>query len=297
MKKVSRICCMLMAIMLACLSSFAHPIDVNAATKKEILFIGNSKTASYGSPAKSFELLAKANSKSVNVTICAKGGKTLKELASMPEYVALMKAKKYDIVIMQEGIYPYLGFTQEDYNNYYAGVTKIAEIVRQKNPKVDLYLRQVWVGKEFGTVKQISGGGQASGKFYYRQYDTCTTQDKQRAYKNTVTIANAVKAEVIYDGYVMGSYNNRYITKGDVLFQDDNYHQTELGSALVATAIYTSIYNSQPRVLNTDTFTRKSQKVVNVVTGKNYKQSSFESTLTSAQINRIRTVIKAKYGY
>lgn len=329
MKKTVNFLCVFMAILFACTSICISipPLKSEAATAtevpdvkeyltnfwecKEVLFVGNSKTASYGSPAKSFEKLANANAMDhkvpfgVNVTICAKGGNTLLQTANTPEYANIITKKKYDIVILQEGRKPYLAQEAGQYEKYLEGVTKIAEMVRKKNPNVQIYIRQVWVGKEYGTVDDISGGGQKKGKFYCGQKEVngkpipiiCTTADKQRAYKNTNTIAERIKAAgVIYDGYVMGSYNNRYIKIEDKLFQSDKYHQSDLGSALAATAIYASVYKKMPSVMNSDTFYR-SERVKNIATGKYYGSSKCELILTKGQIDRIKTVVKDKYGY
>ena len=314
MKKTVHSLFVFMATLFACIGICIStpPLKADAATTteakaysvsgecKEVLFVGNSKTASYGSPAKSFEMLAAENGKNVNVTICAKGGNTLLQTANTPEYANIITKKKYDIVILQEGRKPYLAQEAGQYEKYLEGVRKIAEMVRKKNPNVHIYIRQVWVGKEYGTVAQIYGGGQSTGKFYCGKTDdkyiTCTSADKERAYKNTNTIAKIIGAEVIYDGYVMGSYNNRYIKIEDNLFQSDKYHQSDLGSALAATAIYASVYNRMPSYIESDTFYRTG-KVKNIATGKYYSHSDFTLKLTKEQIDRIKKVVKEKYGY
>ena len=323
MKKTVNFLCVFMAILFACtgICISIPPLKSEAATAtevlkvkeyftntlacKEVLFVGNSKTASYGSPAKSFEELANVNGKNVNVTICAKGGNTLLQTVNDPKYANIITKKKYDIVILQEGRKPYLAQEDGQYAKYLEGVTKIAEMVRKKNPNVKIYIRQVWVGKEFGTVGDIYGGGQKKGKFYCGQKKvngkpisiTCTTADKERAYKNTNTIAKRIKAAgVIYDGHVMGSYNNQFIKIEDQLFSPDKYHQSNLGSALAATAIYASVYNEMPYVIKSDTFYRD-KPVKNIATGEYYKSSDCKLELTKGQIDRIKKVVKDKYGY
>ena len=203
MKRISKLFSLLMVLAIFCTS--IPLVEANAATKTtEILFIGNSKTKSYGSPAKTFEALANKNGKNVNVTVCAEGGRTLKYLANNADYRAIMQKKSYDYVVMQEGIRPYLGSTTADYNKYVEGVNTIVNIIKKKNPNAKFFIRQVWVGKEYGTKDQIYGGGQSTGKFYIRPDETCTTAEKTRAYNNTEKIAKSVNATVIYDGWVMG---------------------------------------------------------------------------------------------
>ena len=78
----------------------------------------------------------------------------------------------------------------------------------------------------------------------------------------------------------MGSYNNRYIKSEDGLFRSDKYHQTKLGSALAATAIYAGIYKKMPSI-----------------SAKSFQHSSNDVTLTNTQIDRFKTVVKAKYSW
>lgn len=297
MKKILKLISIIMILTLTIGCVNFQAIEANAATTKptRILFIGNSKTACYGSPAKSFEALANYNNKNVEVTVCAGSGKSLKYLANDADYRALMKKKSYDYVIMQEAIDPYLGKTDTYYNNYVEGVNDIVSIIKQKNPNAKFFIRQVWVGKEYGTKNQILGAGQSTGKFYIRENKTCTSADKQRAYSNTAKIAKSINATVIYDGWVMGTYNNCYIKSEDGLFQPDKFHQTELGSDLAATAIYAAIYKEMPAIGATSF---QHNAVLNVAKGNvKYKQSANNLTLTNTQINRIKHVVKAKYSW
>ena len=94
----------------------------------------------------------------------------------------------------------------------------------------------------------------------------------------------------------MGSYNNQFIEYEDQLFSPDKYHQSNLGSALAATAIYASVYNEMPSVMKSNTFYR-SERVKNIATGKYYGSSKCELKLTKEQIERITKVVKEKYGY
>lgn len=282
MKKIFSLISMMLVMAIVCVNIPSMSVEVNAATKSkkvQILFIGNSKTISYGSPAKTFEALANNNGKNVEVTLCGEGGKTLKEIVNTKKYKDIMTKKSYDYVVMQEGIKPYLGKTTTQYNNYKYGVETIAKLVRQKNPNVKIFIRQVWVGKEYGTKNQIYGTGQATRKFYIREDEFCTTTDKNRAYGNTKKLAKSIGASVIYDGYIMGAYNNKYIKLEDNLFRKDNYHQTRYGSAVAATAIYAGIYNEMPTIKPT------------------YFQHSLNDVfVTPEQIVRIQTIVKAKYG-
>lgn len=300
MKKILKTISIIMVLTLTLVSVSFEPTKAEAATTPiRVLFIGNSKTASYGSPAKSFEALAKYNNKNVEVTVCAEGGKTLNYFATTSKYRALITKKSYDYVIMQEGISPYLGRTTSDYNAYEEGVKKIVNLIKTKNKNAKFFLRQVWVGREYGTKNQIYGTGQSTGKFWYREDKTCTSAEKVKAYRHTEEIAKSVNATVIYDGWAMGTYNNRYIKSEDGLFQKDKYHQTELGSDLAATAIYAAIYKKMPNI-GPKSFQHGAVKsLVKSEDGEYhyYNKSANNLTLTTTQINRIKSVINAKYSF
>lgn len=303
MKKLFSFVSLMLVLIIVCANIPSTPKQVNAATKKvQVLFIGNSKTLSYGSPAKSFEALANNNGKNVEVTICGYYGYSLHDIVTDNNYANIIKNGKWDIVIMQEAIYPYLGEAYTDKQGhkmtaaqssaeYANSVSKIAEWTRNKNKNVKLYVRQVWLGKEYGTVNQIAGAGQSTGKFYIRDTVTRKTADKNRAYSNTEKIAASVNASVIYDGYIMGAYNNKYIKLEDNLFRPDNYHQTRYGSAVAATVIYAAVYNSMPTIRPTY-FQHGLDKY-----GKPRNSQSNNVFVTPEQIERIKFVVKDKYGW
>lgn len=300
MKKLFKLISFLVVIVLTFTINGIDAKKVEASTRPiKVLFIGNSKTAYYGCPAKSFEALANNNNKNVEVTICAKGGKSLKYLYNDTDYRKLISMQAYDIVIMQEAIHQYLGESQEKYDEYVYGVNKIASLVRKKNKNVKLFIRQVWLGKEYGNKNEIYGSGQKTRKFYIRKNETRTSEQKVKAYKNTEALANKINARIIYDGWAMGTYNNKYIKIEDALFRDDKFHQSQLGTDLTAAMIYYAVYKEMPTI-KSDSFNH-SKAVKNIVQskkeGKNvyYPNSKNDLKLTKDQIKRIKSVITAKY--
>jgi hypothetical protein len=359
-------------------------ITVNAETETttddiEILFIGNSKTISYGSPALTFSDIAnlsfsrkeKSKQKDIKVTICAEYGKSL---LYMYEHYRKIIEQDYDYVIVQEAIHPYLGRTSNDKANYEKGVKKIYDIVVEKNSNVKFFVRQVWVGEEVGDKDIIKGAGQALGLFYIRdpeksetnvktyisnlsqKYKTsvknstkftkptvsniekykdtiCTSSEKDNAYKLTETIVNKInnsrkagtqKIKIIYDGYIMGAYNNEYINTSGIpkIFQTDKFHQSKYGSLISAISIYAGIFNELPVLKNGDVIkhgntynfhtSSKQKDIINAVKSvkelkvKELKKENKTYTVSSSSNNNITfnelykktiyKVVKNKYG-
>jgi len=165
----------------------------------KILFVGNSKTYINDIPAK-FKGLAKAAGYKVDITEATEGGRTLKYLASNKKSTITKKA--YDYVILQEQTYTYA-----------------KKLVKNKNSKVQLIVRQTWVKK------------------------SSSASMKEKAYNHAQKIAKEIDADLVYDGKAFDKSRSTYSSIN--LYKDDT-HQSSAGAYLSACCIFKTVFNQSP---------------------------------------------------
>lgn len=249
----------------------AEQIKANGNKKIQILFVGNSKTSYNQIPGK-FKELAKAGKYNVEVSTVMQNQKTLDYLGK--KYAKTLKNKKAAYVILQESTEVML-----DYKQYYYGVKRVINLVKAKNPKVKIILRDTWLTQD------------------------ATDSQKREAHANTVDIAKRIGAKVCNDGTAMYTGMDFYSSL-DLLV--DDRHQTKAGAYLVACCIYNSVFgksvygNSYTAGLKRDT-AKLIQNIADNIRGKmnvkkNFKTlkkySTFKVSVPSA--TKIRWVIDDK---
>ena len=178
----------------------------------KVLFIGNSKTYVKDIPKK-FANIAGNAGYSVSVNSVTEGGKTLLELSN--KYSSSITSSSYDCVILQEQTDAYA----EGGSTYSNGISAATKLVRNKNSKVKVYVRALWI------------------------LNNSSSTALNKSYKATEKYAANNKAGVIYDGKAFEKSRQQYPNIN--LFNDDR-HQSEAGAYLSALVIYKSLSSQSP---------------------------------------------------
>jgi len=206
--------------------SFQLKAQEKTQNATNILFIGNSFTFMHDMPA-TLEKIATLDHQKVNVFMSAKPSHTFKMHAKRDDLYKDISTKKWDYVVLQ-------GFSSElTHGKKYIDtaivpyVNKIIDTLKKNNPCVNILLYMTWGYQEGHTTK----------------------------YKNTMSFKEM--SDSIENGYIYLSQKNHTITIVPVgriwqqvrekypsyeLYSTDGIHPSELGSYLIATSFFSSIF-------------------------------------------------------
>ena len=175
----------------------------------KVVFIGNSKTYVSNIPDKFGKIAANAGYK-VTVSSITEGGQTLSGHSSTK---ASAIQKSYDIAVLQEQT----DTMESNLPLYTSGAKAVANLLRQGNSNVSIYVRQCW-----GLKSNVNNSLHKAVQ------------------NNAATVASAINGTVINDGLAWDRYGNM-----SALYSDDT-HQSNAGAYLSAICIYKALSNSDP---------------------------------------------------
>ena len=203
---------------------------------KNALFIGNSFTLNYNMPKK-LERIARTQGFSLYTDQATKGGMDWKYHATNPKTYRKIKAEPWDYVILQgksyEPLYP--DSTVEKTTIAYG--QQMIDSIRYYAPKAKIMLFMTW-GYKNGMLLDYED----------REIDYAEMQ--AMLYQKYIDFADRYEVAVAPVGYVWKEARNNL---EDInLYYKDNYHQNEYGSFLVASTIFSMIFETT--VSNYDRF-------------------------------------------
>ena len=193
---------------------------------KNVLFIGNSFTMNYQMPKK-LERIAKREGESLFTAQVTTGGKDWAFHAKNPQTYEMIKAEPWDYVVLQALSYEPL-YAEHQLNEKTIKYGKILiDSIRLHNPNAKIMLFMTW-GYEDGI---------------YIDYEAKAIEYEEmqeRLQKQYNRFADLYKVAVAPVGKVWEKTKQQYPNYD--LYADDDYHQNELGSFLVASTFYSMIF-------------------------------------------------------
>lgn len=187
--------------------------------KLKILFVGNSLTFKQSDPklrvSVVFTELARSAGYDVEMTKAYKSGAKLSDVAAANKSV--IGGSTYDIAILQEET----GITEStSTSTYLKGAKEVVNLLKNKSPNVDLYLRTSW-----GHKKNLG------------------TSTQQRVFSNAKTVAGQIGATIIPDGQAFLNSHNKY---PNINLYSDTVHTTPESTYLAAACIFKKVFNESP---------------------------------------------------
>lgn len=215
------------AMVLAAMLPNAMPVQ--AATKLNILMIGNSLTYSSShknSTIRRVKTLGEKSGYGFNIKYIAYGGEKLETYADSStkrgkEAQNLINSQVWDIVILQQETDS--AFLKGD--SFESAAVTLGKIIRQKSPNARIILNCTWAYD-----KKKSG------------YSHSEQQKKMNA--NYKRVGKAIDADVVYSGNAFDRYRKK--TGALSLYQSDKNHATEAGCYLNACCLYAGITGKTP---------------------------------------------------
>ena len=194
--------------------------------KAKIALIGNSKTyrsSKYPSVHAYFMNMLKNRGYEVNLTVIQKGGSKLIFKATNSPYKEEIQ-KYYDIAILQEKT----ATSAEGLNEYDSGVNNTISLLKSKNSKIKIYLRESFQALERDENNVVL-------KFK-------TEQPKANA--NALALTKKYNITLIKDGSSFIEYGKAKKLKD--LFVTDKNHGSDKGVYLVAACMYKRVTTNNP---------------------------------------------------
>jgi hypothetical protein len=211
-------------------------MQVGISQTKNALFIGNSFTLNYNMPKK-LERIARAQGFSLYTEQATKGGMDWKYHATNPKTYKKIKAEPWDYVILQgksyEPLYP--DSTVEKTTLTYG--QQMIDSIRYYHPNAKIMLFMTW--------------GYKNGMFLdYEEREIDYTEMQNMLYDKYMDFADSYEVAVAPVGFIWKEALDKF---EDInLYYKDNYHQNEYGSFLVASTIFSMMFEST--VNNYDNF-------------------------------------------
>ncbi len=276
---------------------------------ERILFIGNSKTITHGSPAYSFETLSKYNNKGAIITVCAVPSYTLTQLLEEPVCYDIIKKKAYDKVIIQENSSVLWNPVYD--SNILSSFKKISNLVIDNNPNVKVYIRCPALGKEYkkGTFKRKKDRYEFFsflnenknellkkdtayylGKKGFFSYSANRGVALMRVRACNTLVKKSNRGGLILDADVM--YGYKELSGKDNIWDKDRFHQNEIGACLLAASFYRAIYDENPK-MNRKSFSHQAAESL-VVDQKTYA-TSYNDICEAMSKKRFRRFRKSIY--
>lgn len=260
---------------------------------QRVLFVGNSKTMTHGSPAYTFEKLANYNNKGVIVTASGVPKYTLAEVLNEPNCYDVIANKAYDIVIIQENSSSmWNSVTNKDI--YYSFKT-ICNLVIANNPDVKIYTRCPYLGEKidaesikkykknfvyddyFNNKKKTKLKPEAyyyyvrqRGKKKFYSYNSGRTMAMKRAKHCNNIVKEKNRGGIIPDTDIMYGYKS--FSGEDDIWDADGFHQNEKGCCLLACSFYRALYGTNPKMSKTSF---KHEAIDSLITDSKFYISSY----------------------
>lgn len=194
---------------------------------KNVLFIGNSFTMNYQMPKK-LERIAKREGESLFTAQVTTGGKDWAFHAKNPQTFEMIKSEPWDYVVLQALSYEplYAEHQLKEKTLKYGEI--IIDSVRRHHPNAKIMLFMTW--------------GYKDGIYIEHERTSIEYKEMQeRLQKQYNRFGELYKVAVAPVGKVWEKTRAQYPTYE--LYSDDDYHQNELGSFLIASTFYSMIFN------------------------------------------------------
>ena len=198
-----------------------------AGQTKNVLFIGNSFTMNYQMPKK-LERIAKREGESLYTGQVTTGGKDWAYHAKNPRTYQTIKSEPWDYVILQGMSYEPLQTEHILTEKTIKSGEMIIDSIRYHWPNAKIMLFMTWGYKEGIYVE-----------YEHKFIDYAEMQERLQKQYNR--FGNTYKVAVAPIGKVWEETRKKYADFE--LYSDDNYHQNELGSFLIASTFYSMIYD------------------------------------------------------
>ncbi|RYM35849.1 DUF4886 domain-containing protein [Brumimicrobium glaciale] len=194
---------------------------------KNVLFIGNSFTMNYQMPKK-LERIAKREGESLYTAQVTTGGKDWAFHAKNPQTYEMIKAEPWDYVILQALSYEplYAEHQLKEKTLKYGEI--IIDSVRRHHPNAKILLFMTWGYKDGIYIE-------------YERKSIEYEEMQERLQKQYNRFSEMYKVAVAPVGKVWEKTRDQYPNYN--LYASDDYHQSELGSFLIASTFYSMIFN------------------------------------------------------
>ncbi|HLW30271.1 MAG TPA: DUF4886 domain-containing protein [Brumimicrobium sp.] len=194
---------------------------------KNVLFIGNSFTMNYGMPKK-LERIAKREGESLYTGQVTTGGKDWTFHAKNPNTYQMIKSEPWDFVILQGMSYEPLQTEHILTEKTIKSGSTIIDSIRNYLPNAKIMLFMTWGYKEGIYIE-------------YEHKFIDYTEMQERLQKQYNRFGNIYQVAVAPIGKVWEETRKKY--PNFELYSEDDYHQNELGSFLIASTFYSMIYD------------------------------------------------------
>tara|TARA_B100000508_G_scaffold137355_1_gene131668 strand:- start:196849 stop:197859 length:1011 start_codon:yes stop_codon:yes gene_type:complete len=203
-------------------------VQFGIAQTKSVLFIGNSFTMNYDMP-KRLEKIARSQGVSLYTDQVTEGGKDWHYHATNPKTYQKIAAEPWDYVVLQglsyEPLYPdsMLNRKTIPYGQ------QMIDSIRHHVPNAKIMLFMTW--------------GYKNGMFLETEKKEIDyTEMQSRLHDQYIEFADSFEVAVAPVGYIWSKIRKEY---PDVnLYYEDNYHQSQYGSFLIASTFYSMIFES-----------------------------------------------------
>ena len=208
---------------------FPNAMPVQAAAKLNILEIGNSLTYSSkhgNSSIRRVKTLGEKGGYSFNIKYIAYGGEKLETYADFStkrgkEAKNLINSQTWDIVVLQQETDS--AILKKD--SFKKAAKTLAAEIREKSPNARILLNCTWA-------------------YDKKMYGYSHSEQQKKMNSHYKSVAEAVKADVIYSGNAFDSY--RKIKEALSLYKSDKNHASEAGCYLNACCLYTAFTGKTP---------------------------------------------------
>ena len=194
---------------------------------KNVLFIGNSFTLNFQMPKK-LERIAKREGQSLYTAQVTEGGKDWSYHAKNPKTYEMIKAEPWDYVVLQALSYEPLKAEHILTETTIKYGQMMIDSVRRHHPNAKIMLYMTWGYKDGIYVDYESKAIEYEGM-----------QERLQIQYNR--FSELYKVAVAPIGKVWANTREQYPQFN--LYAEDDYHQSELGSFLIASTFYSMIFN------------------------------------------------------
>jgi len=202
--------------------------DQSAINPMKILFIGNSYTH-YNNMPELFGKLAKSKKVKIDVVMNAKSNHTFKMHCQRPEMFETIRSEKWDYVVLQ-------GFSRELMHD--KEVIDTATI-----PYFNRIVDSVYSNHSCTNILLYMTWGYKNG--FISENDTLTYDDmSNRIQRGYEYLSDLNKLSIVPIGQIWKSFRKNYPSVE--IYQEDGQHPNILGSYLIASGFYSSIFKSNP---------------------------------------------------
>lgn len=203
-------------------------VSVIMAQTKNVLFIGNSFTLNYSMPKK-LEKIAREQGVSLYTDQATTGGKDWNFHASNPVTYQKIKAEPWDYVVLQAKSYEPLYPDSILEKNSIPYAQQMIDSIRFYSPDAKIMLYMTW--------------GYKNGMYLeYEEKEIDYAEMQHRLSKKYIEFADQFEVAVAPVGKAWEKIRTKYPDLE--LYYKDNYHQSQLGSFLIASTFFSMIFES-----------------------------------------------------